>query len=69
MQTFEKAMKEILAITDPREAYIALATNMDIPLDEGEKILEAYIEKYGVDEYEMAFYPNGERVLKPEMFW
>ena len=69
MQATEKVMREILAIEDPREAYIALATNKEVPLDVGEKILEAYMEKHGVDEDEMAFYPNGERVLKPEMFW
>ena len=68
MTAIEKAKKEILAITDPRKAYIALATNRDVPLDEGEKILEAYMEKYGVDADEMAFYPNGERVLTLDMF-
>ena len=60
---------EILAIKDPREAYKALAMNKDIPLDVGEQILTEYREMYKVDEDEMAFYPNGERVLKPEMFW
>lgn len=61
-------IEEVLSISDPNEAYIMLATDVEIPLEEAEKILEIYQKKYGVTLVEMAFYPNGEKVLTAEMF-
>ncbi len=69
MKEAEKAMKEILAIKDSRKAYVALSAKKELSLDEGKNILEAYMEKYGVELHEMAYYPNGEQVVKPEVFW
>ena len=60
--------KEILSTSNPNEAYLMLATDVEIPLEEAEKILEMYQKKYGVTSTEMAFYPNGEKVLTEEMF-
>ncbi len=68
MKTIQEKTEEILAITDPNKAYFALAMDDEIPLDEMEKILDQYMEKYNVTQAEMAFYPNGEQVLAKEMF-
>ena len=68
MKSFEQIKQEMLSITDPRQAYIAISTNQELDLLEMHEITMAYREKYGVGMEEMAFYPNGERVLKAEMF-
>ena len=69
MKTFEQKKQEALAITDPRKACIKISTDKELSLLEMDEIIMAYQEKYGVGMEEMCFYPNGERVLKPEMFW
>lgn len=69
MKTYEQKKREVLSITDPRKAYIKLATDKGLKLDEKDKLMTEYLEKYKVEAEEMAFYPNGERVLTPEMFW
>ncbi len=68
METFQEKLERVLKIEDPHEAYIAASTDLELDLEELGSILEAYQKKYHVKSYEMAFYPNGERVLTPEMF-
>ena len=69
MKTFEQKKQEALSMANPREACIKIWTDKELSLSEMEQIETAYQEKYGVGMEEMCFYPNGERVLKPEMFW
>lgn len=69
MNLFEAKLKEVLEITDPRQAAIKATTIKELDLLEIEKILLAYQEKYNVKPEEMFFYPNGEKVLTAEMFW
>lgn len=69
MKTFEQKKRDALAITDPREACIKIWTDKELTLTEMEQIEMEYQAKYGVGMEEMCFYPNGERVLKAEMFW
>ncbi len=69
MESIEEKIARILAIEDPHEAYITMATDWDIPLEVVEKLIGKYAEIHNIDEDDMAFYPDGERVLKPEMFW
>lgn len=61
-------IEEILSISNPNKAYMMIATDEEISLDEAEEILELYQEMHGVTLIEMAFYPNGEKVLSEEMF-
>ncbi len=68
MKTFEQKKQEILEMTDPRQACIKISTDKELSLLEMEKIFLAYQKKHGVEMEEMCFYPNGERVLTPEMF-
>ena len=68
MKTAREKVEKILAIADPNQAYKMLSTDEEIPLDEAEEILELYQQKHGVTLTEMAFYPNGEKVLTEEMF-
>lgn len=71
MEHWKQEMAKIMEIEDPRKAFIEMVMliyreNLDLPL-----LLEAeeeYMAKHGVELEEMAFYPNGERVLTPEMF-
>ncbi len=65
MKMLQKKTEEILATSNPNEAYLRLALDGDIPLDAGEKILRLYEEKYNVTSTEMTFYPNGKRELQP----
>ena len=60
--------KEILSINDPNKAYMMIATDEEISLDEAERLLEIYQKIHGVTLIEMAFYPSGEKVLTEEMF-
>ena len=68
MKTIQEKTEEILAISNLNEAYLRLALDESLPLDEKEKILMLYEEKHNVTGDEMAFYPNGEQVLTEEMF-
>lgn len=69
MKTFDQKKQEILSIADPRQACIKISTDEELTLVEMDQLIMAYQEKHGVGMEEMCFYPNGERVLKPEMFW
>lgn len=73
MEAWEKKLAEIMEMEDPRKAYIELAMLLHrehLPLTLGEEWIPQYMELHGIeDENEMAYYPNGERVLTPEMFW
>lgn len=69
MESMEEKRARIMAIEDPRKAYIAIATDREISLIEKEQLLDEYLKEHNVDEDEMAYYPNGERVLTPDMFW
>ena len=71
MDIIKRLIEEILAIKDPNEAYLRLALKTyeeDLSLDKWEEIVELYMEKYSVTHDDMAFTPNGEKVIKPEMF-
>ena len=68
MKSLQQTRREILAIRDPHEAYIRLGTAVDLPLEEVEKIMDEYMEKYGVTHEEMAYTETGERVLTLEEF-
>lgn len=69
MDRLQEKMEKILAIEDSHEAYIAIATDRELSMDDMEKIVEKYTEVHNVDDWEMAFYPDGERVLTPDLFW
>lgn len=67
MKTIQEKTEEYLAISNPNEAYLRLTLEENLPVDEIEKIMKLYMEKHNVTATEMAFYPNGERVLSLEM--
>lgn len=72
MENWEKQMAEIMELEDPRKAYIELALLVhreQLPLTLWEEKLEEYMKRHNVDAYEMAFYPDGERVVTPDMLW
>ncbi len=59
--------KEIMELKDPYEAMkkIALKTWVEkLPLEEMMKATEKYAKIHGITEEEMAYYPNGEQVVK-----
>ena len=68
MENWDTKVERIMAIEDPREACIAIATDKELTLDIVEKLLEMYMERHNVDADEMGYYPDGERVLTPDMF-
>lgn len=68
MNAIQEKIQEILSISEPHMAYIRIATDQELSLEEGEIILQLYAEAHKVTFEEMAFYPNGERVLTPDMF-
>ena len=68
MESIEEKMARLLAIEDPHEAYIAIATDPELPLDIAEKLVDKYVEIHNIDEDDMAFYPNGEQVLTLEVY-
>lgn len=71
MKTYEEVLKEVLETKDPREAMIKIIMGWKeakLGLTAIIEMMEAYMKKYGVEDYEMAYYPNGERVVSPEMF-
>ena len=69
MENWETKVERLMAIEDPRKAYIAIATDQELRADEMEMLVHMYTEKHNVDSFEMAFYPNGEQVLTPDVFW
>ncbi len=68
MESKEATVKRLLEIEDPREAQIAITTSKNLSLLEMSQVLTEYKKKHNVTGFEMAYYPNGEQVLKPEMF-
>lgn len=71
MEKWKQKMAEIMEMSDPRKAMVEMATlvhreHLDLTILE-EK-MDEYAEKHKVDLDEMTYYPNGERVLTPEMF-
>lgn len=59
--------KEIMELKDPHEAMkeIALKTWVEkLPLEEMVKAKEKYAKIHGIMEEEMAYYPNGDQVVK-----
>ena len=58
--------KQIMEMRDPHKALLAIAEKIeadDLGLVEMEDRVEEYAKLHGIDTMEMAFYPNGERVL------
>ena len=68
LESKEATVKRLLEIKDPREAQIAITTSKNLDLAEISQVLKRYMEIHNVTLAEMAYYPNGEQVLKPEMF-
>jgi len=60
--------EELLAIKNPHEAAIAISTEESLSLKEKMELLSRYETLHNITVDEMMYYPNGERVLKPEMF-
>jgi hypothetical protein len=59
----------IMKMTDPHKALLAIEKKIEtenLGLVEMEDRVEEYANLHGIDEYEMAFYPDGERVLGSE---
>ena len=59
---------EIMNIKDPHKALLAIAEKIeadDLGLVEMENRVEQYANLHGITPDEMAFYPNGERVIQP----
>lgn len=60
---------EIMAIENPHEALKQMAKKVDeenLPIEELEIQPERYAKLHGITVDEMAFYPNGGRVLDPD---
>ena len=58
---YEKYMK----IEDKYEACKAIALSEELSLVEIEEALDQYAKLHNITTEEMAFYPNGERVIQP----
>ena len=72
MKSAQEILEEILAISNPNQACLKLVESTqkeNLPLDELEKILEAYLKKYNIDLDDMVSYPNGEMVITLEVYW
>lgn len=57
---------KIMEMKDPHKALLAIAEKIeadDLGLVEMENRVEQYADLHGITTDEMAFYPNGERVL------
>ena len=57
---------EIMKISDPHEALKQIEQKIrteNLLLQEMEDKVEEYANLHGIDTFDMAFYPNGERVL------
>ena len=60
--------KQIMEMHDPHKALLAIAEKIeadDLGLVEMESRVEQYANLHEITTDEMAFYPNGERVIKP----
>ena len=57
--------EKYLKIPDPHEALKAIALSEALGLNEIEEAVALYAEIHGITTEEMAYYPNGERVLQP----
>lgn len=60
--------KQIMEMSDPHKALLAIAEKIeadDLGLVEMENRVEQYANLHGITPDEMAFYPNGERVIQP----
>lgn len=71
MEHWKQEMAEIMEIKDPRKALIEIMMLVDkenLEPDVLEEAMDEYMAKHGVKLEEMALYPDGERVLTPEMF-
>ena len=71
MEQWKKRMAEIMEMDDPRKAMVEitrLVVTEQLPLELLETAPEEYAAKHKVDVNEMAFYPNGERVVSLETF-
>lgn len=58
---YEKYMK----IANKYEACKAIALSEELSLMEIQEAVELYAKTHGITVDEMAFYPNGERVIQP----
>ncbi len=59
---------KIMEIKDPHKALLAIAEKVEtdnLGLVEMESRVEQYANLHGITTDEMAFYPNGERVIQP----
>lgn len=59
---------KIMEMKDPHKALLAIAEKIeadDLGLVEMENRVEQYADLHGITPDEMAFYPNGERVIQP----
>ena len=57
-----------MKMENPHEALKAIEKKVEaenLPLQELEDRVDQYANLHGIDPVEMAFYPNGERVLQP----
>ena len=71
MEQWKKRMAEIMEMDDPCKAMVEIArlvVKEQLPLEILETAPEEYAAKNKVDVNEMAFYPNGERVVSLETF-
>ena len=60
--------KQIMEMHDPHKALLAIVEKIeadDLGLVEMENRVEQYANLHGITPDEMAFYPNGERVIQP----
>ena len=72
MEQWQEKLAKIMEMEDPHKALIEMARLVyqeNLSLEILDNAVTAYTEKHNVEEDEMAFYPNGERVLSPEVIW
>ncbi len=61
---------EIMKIQDPHKALLEIERKVHVeflPIQDMEDAVEKYIQIHGITLEEMAFYPNGDRVIGPPM--
>ena len=59
--------KTIMEMEDPHEALKAIAIKIEqenLTVEEMEDRMEEYAERHGISTWEMAYYPDGDQVLK-----
>lgn len=60
----DQALKRrIMEIKDPREAYKTIALEESLSMDERMDLVDQYAETHKIDPLEMAYYPDGTRVM------